>query len=101
MREGKNKNDRNVPIARRTLDWVERYLKELRPCVASLASGEALFLTDAGQRVEPHKVTDMVTKCVNHSGIDKKGACHLGMRLPQKCCGMGRIYGSAGDVGSQ
>jgi integrase/recombinase XerD len=33
VREGKNKNDRNVPIARRALDWVERYLKE---CVQSL-----------------------------------------------------------------
>ena len=27
--------------------------------------------------MKPHKVTDMVTKCVNRSGIDKKGACHL------------------------
>ncbi|WP_339065536.1 tyrosine-type recombinase/integrase [Teredinibacter turnerae] len=27
--------------------------------------------------MKPHKVTDMVIKCVNRSGIDKKGACHL------------------------
>lgn len=77
VREGKNKNDRNVPIARRALDWVERYLKEMRPRLATLASGEALFLTETGHRIKPHKVTDMVTKCVNRSGIDKKGACHL------------------------
>lgn len=77
VREGKNKNDRNVPIARRAIDWVQRYLKEMRPKLASLASGEALFLTERGQRMKPHKVTDMVTKCVDRSGIDKKGACHL------------------------
>lgn len=77
VREGKNKNDRNVPIARRALDWVERYLKEMRPKLARLASGEALFLTEAGHRMKPHKVTDMVTKCVDRSGIDKKGSCHL------------------------
>lgn len=77
VREGKHKNDRNVPIARRALDWVERYLKEMRPKLATMASGEALFLTETGQRVKPHKVTDMVTKCVDRSGIDKKGACHL------------------------
>jgi len=77
VREGKNKNDRNVPIARRALDWVEEYIKEVRPRLASLASGEALFLTEAGNRMKPHKVTDMVTKCVNRSGIDKKGACHI------------------------
>ncbi|MES9842250.1 MAG: tyrosine-type recombinase/integrase [Candidatus Thiodiazotropha endolucinida] len=77
VREGKNKNDRNVPIARRALDWVERYLKEMRPNLAKLATGDALFLTEAGQRMKPHKVTGMVTKCVDRSGIDKKGACHL------------------------
>lgn len=77
MREGKNKNDRNVPIARRALDWVTRYLKEMRPKLSTLASGEALFLTEVGQRMKCHKVTDMVTKCVDRSGIDKKGACHL------------------------
>jgi integrase/recombinase XerD len=77
VREGKNKNDRNVPIARRALDWVEKYLRELRPKLACLASGKALFLTKEGQRMKPHKVTDMVTKCVNRSGIDKKGSCHL------------------------
>ncbi len=77
VREGKHKNDRNVPIARRALDWIERYLKDLRPRLATLASGEALFLTQAGQRMKPHKVTDMVTKCVNRSGIDNKGSCHL------------------------
>lgn len=77
VREGKNKNDRNVPIAKRALEWVDRYLKEMRPRFATLASGDALFLTQAGHRMKPHKVTDMVTKCVNRSGIDKKGACHL------------------------
>ncbi len=77
VREGKNKNDRNVPVARRALDWVERYLKEMRPGLAKLASGEALFLTQAGLRMKPHKVTDMVTKCIDRSGIDKKGSCHL------------------------
>ncbi|MCG7905015.1 MAG: tyrosine-type recombinase/integrase [Candidatus Thiodiazotropha taylori] len=77
VREGKHKNDRNVPIARRALDWVERYLKEMRSRLATLSSGEALFLTEAGQRMKPHKVTGMVTKCVDRSGIDKKGACHL------------------------
>jgi integrase/recombinase XerD len=77
VREGKNKNDRNVPIARRALDWIQRYLKEMRPSLASLASGDALFLTEAGQRMKAHKVTGMVTKCVERSGIDKKGSCHL------------------------
>lgn len=27
--------------------------------------------------MKPHKISDMVTKCVNRSGIEKKGSCHL------------------------
>lgn len=27
--------------------------------------------------MKPHKVTDILTKCVNRSGIDKRGACHI------------------------
>lgn len=77
VREGKNKDDRNVPIARRALDWIENYLKEMRPRLANLSSGDALFLTEAGNRMQPHKVTDMVTRCINRSGIDKSGSCHL------------------------
>lgn len=77
VREGKHKNERNVPIARCALDWIERYLKELRPRLASLASGDALFITETGRQMKPHKVTDMAIKCVNRSGIDKKGACHI------------------------
>lgn len=77
VREGKNKNDRNVPIAPRALDWIEKYLKKLRPSHARLSSEDALFLTESGGRMKPHKVTDMVTKCITRSGIDKDGACHV------------------------
>ncbi|MEW8425982.1 MAG: tyrosine-type recombinase/integrase [Candidatus Thiodiazotropha sp.] len=52
-------------------------VQHLHPRLATLSSGEALFLTEVGQRMKPHKVTGMVTKCVDRSGIDKKGACHL------------------------
>lgn len=76
VRESKNKCDRNVPIARRALAWVEWYLRDLRPELAKLSTGDELFLTSDGARIKPHKVTDMVTKCVARSGINKKGACH-------------------------
>lgn len=38
VREGKNKNDRYVPIAQRALIWIERYLKEMRLKHMTLAS---------------------------------------------------------------
>lgn len=77
VREGKNKHDRNVPIAPRALHWLSRYLKELRPELCTLSSDDAVFLTSGGNRMSPHKITDMVAKCIVRSGVSVSGACHL------------------------
>lgn len=76
IRDGKNSRDRVAPIAPRAQEWVPLHFEELRPKLANLQSDGALFLTEAGNRTRPHKVTDMLTKCVQRSSIDKRGACH-------------------------
>lgn len=40
---GKGKKDRYVPIGRRALAWVEKYLKEGRPCLCARQDEMALF----------------------------------------------------------
>ena len=75
--KGKNSEDRVIPIAPRALQWIARYLKEQRPVLATLSSGDTLFLTEKGDPMKPYKVTDMMSNCVKRSGIDKKGACHI------------------------
>ena len=77
VHKGKGGLDRRVPIAARALNWVRQYLKELRPRLQNLDSGEALFLGATGKRIRPSKLSDMVSDCVRRSGVGKSGACHL------------------------
>lgn len=77
VRKGKGSLDRRVPIAARALNWVRQYLKELRPNLQNLDSGEALFLGATGKRIRPSKLSDMVSACVQRSGVGKSGSCHL------------------------
>ncbi|MBC9249124.1 hypothetical protein A9179_02420 [Pseudomonas alcaligenes] len=76
VRKGKGSQDRRVPIAQRALDSIERYLSELRSKLATMASGEALFLGGTGKRIQKSKLTELVGRCIRRSGIGKSGSCH-------------------------
>jgi len=76
VRKGKGSQDRRIPIAQRALDSVERYLSELRSELATVASGEALFLGETGKRIQSSKLTELVGRCIRRSGIGKSGSCH-------------------------
>ncbi|MBU3059885.1 tyrosine-type recombinase/integrase [Pseudomonas indica] len=76
VRKGKGRQDRRVPIAQRALDSVEQYLSELRGRLATVASGEALFLGETGKRIQNSKLTELVGRCIRRSGIGKSGSCH-------------------------
>ncbi len=76
VRKGKGRQDRQVPIAQRALDSVEQYLSKLRGRLATVASGEALFLGEGGKRIQKSKLTELVGRCIRRSGIGKRGSCH-------------------------
>lgn len=77
VRKGKGNLDRRVPIAARAINWIRQYLKELRPILASIESGEALFLGNTGNRIRSSKLSDLVSDYIQRSGIGKSGSCHL------------------------
>jgi integrase/recombinase XerD len=77
IRKGKGNNDRRVPIAPRALDWLTRYVKELRPELTTFESGNALFVNQSGKRLNNNKLTDLVGSYIRRSGLRDKGACHL------------------------
>ena len=54
IRRGKGDKDRRVPIAERALKWISLYLAEVRPKLARIESGEALFLANDGLRFREH-----------------------------------------------
>lgn len=77
IREGKGRKDRVVPIGERALDWIERYLAEVRPrCVVEPDPGN-LFLTRRGRPIRDNRLTELVHRYVNAAGLGKTGSCHL------------------------
>ncbi len=77
IRKGKGGTDRQVPIAVRTIKAVKDYIKLMRPELASLESGEALFLGMTGRRIQKSALTDLIGTYITRSGIGVKGACHV------------------------
>lgn len=77
VRQGKGKKDRMIPIGRRALDWVERYLEEVRPELAPEPDEGALFLTVLRTRFSPERMSLLVRQYVATANLGKIGACHL------------------------
>jgi integrase/recombinase XerD len=77
VRKGKGGVDRVIPIAPRTLATITIYMNELRPEMATIESGVALFLGMTGKRIQNSALTDLVGSYIRRSGVSDKGACHV------------------------
>jgi integrase/recombinase XerD len=77
VREGKGKKDRVVPISRRALAWVRRYLDEVRPRLVLASDEGLLFLSSEGTGLSLEHLSLHVGHLVRATGVEAKGACHL------------------------
>ena len=77
VRQGKGKKDRMIPIGRRALEWVGRYLDEVRPELVMEPDDGALFLTVNRTRFSPERMSLLVRQYVAAANLDKEGSCHL------------------------
>lgn len=77
VREGKGKKDRVVPIGTRALAWIDKYMADVRPDLASGADDGTLFLSTYGQPLGVERLAEIVREAVNDSGIGKRGSCHM------------------------
>lgn len=77
VRAGKGNKDRIIPIGERALDWVDKYLLEVRPGWVVDPALPALFISHQGGRLVPNALGDRVTKYINKADIQKKGSCHI------------------------
>ncbi|MEM9446750.1 MAG: site-specific tyrosine recombinase XerC [Verrucomicrobiota bacterium] len=80
VEQGKGHKDRYVPIGSRALQWLDKYLIEVRPIL--LAEGpddceQALFLNAQGTRIKPSRITHQVSQWIDKADIGKSGSCHL------------------------
>ena len=74
---GKGKKDRVVPVGRRALLWLEKYLEYTRPLLLVSLQEHALFLSGYGERFSPGYVGNWVRRTIDKADIGKSGSCHL------------------------
>lgn len=77
VRRGKGNKDRIVPIGKRALTWVEKWINDIRPGLVRRSSDQALFVSVRGRRFHPTFVSYLVKKYLSEIGIPYRGACHL------------------------
>jgi len=77
VREGKGKKDRMIPIGTRALAWIDKYVSDIRPDHASGADDGTLFLTIAGQPINPNYLAEIARDAIDRANIGKRGACHI------------------------
>lgn len=77
VRLGKGRKDRYVPIGKRALRWLERYLSEVRPLLVLNHSEQALFLTSYGGPFSPDVLGRQVGTHIRTAAMGRKGGTHL------------------------
>jgi integrase/recombinase XerD len=77
VRQGKGAKDRLVPLGERACAWVDKYLRELRPDLATPGDEYRLFLDDDGRGFEPERIGEIVKRQLLAAGVEQPGSCHL------------------------
>lgn len=76
IRNGKGGKGRVIPIGRRALHWIARYVQAVRS--KRVAPGVVpLFLSRRGRRLTPKLLTVKMRTYIVAAGIQKPGSCHI------------------------
>ncbi len=77
VNDGKGAKDRIVPIAKRACEWIQQYLNNCRPNLATFKSGQVLFLDNSGLRYRETQLSELVKKYLLMAGFDLNAACNV------------------------
>jgi integrase/recombinase XerD len=78
IRQGKGRKDRMVPVGRRALAWLEKYLVNVRPLLLIQSDEPGLFLSAYGKPFTARSLGEMVRTWLRRANIGRtKGGCHL------------------------
>ncbi len=74
---GKGGRDRIVPIGKRSLYWLEKYLSTARPLFCPEPDESSLFINRHAKAFSIGGLSDIVTKCIATADLGKSGSCHM------------------------
>lgn len=77
IRQGKGRKDRMVPIGKRALAWMMKYINEARPHLVSEPDDYTIFLTNAGEPLVLEWISHLAHYYVEKAQIGKEGSAHL------------------------
>ena len=77
VRQGKGKKDRFVPISERAMQWLTKYLDDVRTGFAIEPDPENLYLEPNGLVLTADRLSRLVSKYIKQAEIGKSGSCHL------------------------
>jgi integrase/recombinase XerD len=77
IRLGKGRKDRMVPIGKRAVAWVLKYINEARPQLVSEPDDYTVFLTNAGEMIDLEYISHLAHHYVDKAQIGKTGSAHL------------------------
>jgi integrase/recombinase XerD len=74
---GKGRKTRVVPIGRRALEWLDRYVHTRRRTLLRNVWEPALFLSRSGSRMTVKTLTSRMRGHLTAAGVVKGGSCHV------------------------
>ncbi len=74
---GKGNKDRVVPVGGRALQWVEKYLEDVRPLLIISSGVQALFLSGYGEAFNPDVLGRKIVQYIKKADIGRRGGAHL------------------------
>lgn len=77
IRDGKGQADRVVPVGERALQWLDKYLFEVRPQLVTEPDPAVVFLTENGEAMVTRQLSQRVREYVKAADIGKVGSCHM------------------------
>ena len=77
IEQGKGHKDRYAPIGDRAVQWIEKYLLEVRPRLCPSINEQAIFLNTLGTQMNANRLGSQVHGIIRSAGIGKSGSCHL------------------------
>lgn len=73
---GKGSKERLVPLGEEALDWLQRYLREMRPLLLSGKLSDAMFVTQRGSAMTRQMFWYLIKRHAKHGGLDKPMSPH-------------------------